>query len=267
MSRSLADSRIALILRRLQGRFGISAPRVAVRTHIPWNLRIIGFVVMIIFSLMLAAWAYDAGRRMAGFNRSESSHVVDELRLANAALEEEVARLRSLLTASESSLQIEQAAQKLLSEQNRSLVDENARIREDQAVFERLVKIESKVVAGKAAIGKAEDEIMLDRLSVRPGDVLGHYRFSFLIALQGHRRGKETRLNVQIVITPRAGTADAKIMLPRRDDPNIAQYEVLLRNFRRIDGKFEIPAAIAISSVEFRIFETGVLLASKSFNL
>ncbi|MBU3989259.1 MAG: hypothetical protein KJ702_08115, partial [Gammaproteobacteria bacterium] len=103
------------MLRRLRGRFGITAPQVSVRTHVPLYLRLISIVVLTAVSLALAGWVYDTGRRMAGFDQSESGSLVKELRQTNAALEEEVARLRSLLTASQSSLQIDQAAQNILS--------------------------------------------------------------------------------------------------------------------------------------------------------
>lgn len=242
------------MLRRLRGRFGIAAPKVAVRTHIPWYLRIAGIALVVVLSAAVAGWAYDAGRRIAGFDQSETGQIVNDLRSANATLEEEVARLRSLLTASESSLQIEQSAQKLLSERNNVLAGENAKLKEDLAVFERLSRLE----------GKVDDEVSLDRFSVRPDTVAGRYRFNFLIALQGARRGKESQFNVQLIVSPRAGTPGAKIILPRRDDPNIAQYEIALRNFRRIEGSFDVPAGYIVGTVEIRILEAGILKGSNS---
>ena len=56
---------------KLRQRFGIAAPKVAVRTHVPWYLRWLGLAVLLAFSAALAAWMYDAGRRFAGFDRSE----------------------------------------------------------------------------------------------------------------------------------------------------------------------------------------------------
>lgn len=257
MSRSFAGARIALMLRRLRGRFGISAPKVAVRTHIPWYLRIISVVVVAIVSITMAGWAYDAGRRIAGFDQSESGQFLSKLRSENNALENEVARLRSLLTASESGLQIEQSAQRLLAEKNNVLADENARLKEDLAVFERLSRFE----------GKVDDEVSLDRFGVRPDTIPGRYRFNFLIALQGARRGKESQFNLQLVISSRTGSPGAKIMIPQRDDPDSSQYEISLRNFRRIEGKFDVPIDYAVGTVEVRILEAGILKGSKSLVL
>jgi hypothetical protein len=264
---SFSGSGLALMLRRMRRRFGISAPRVAVRTHVPWYLRTVGIGVLIVLLVVMAGWAYDAGRRIAGYDQSESSQVVNELRLTKVTLEEEVVRLRSLLTVSENSLQIEQAAQRSLSEKNSTLAEENARLKEELVVLGRLAKLDGKSVAAKTDPGKTDGEISLDRLAVRPDTAAGSYRFSFLMALQGSRRGREAKLNLQIIVSPREGTAGDKIELPRKADKNFAQYEIVLRNFRSIDGKFEVPASILVGTVEFRISEAGVLRASKSVNL
>lgn len=257
MSRSGTGSRLALTFRRWRGRFGISAPKVAVRTHVPWHLRVASVAGIVAILAMLSGWAYDAGRRIAGFDQSETSSVVNELRSANISLEEELAALRSLLAASESSLQIERAAQGQLSERNSALALENAKLKEDLAVFERLTRLEDKL----------GEEVSIDRLAVHPDTVAGRYRFSFLVALQGARRGKESALDLQVIAAPRAGGTDAKIAFPKNDDPNAAQYKIALRNFRRIEGAFDVPEGYPLGTVDVRIFEKGLLMVSKSVSL
>ena len=257
MSRSHPSSRIALILRRLRGRFGISAPKMAVRTHVPWYLRIFGIAGVAVLAAALAVWTYDAGRRMGGGHEGETDRVLSELRMANATLESEVARLRSLLTASESSLQIEQSTQKLLSQKSNVLADENAKLKEEMAVFERLAKLE----------GKAEDEISVENLNVRADVVPGRYRFNFLMALRGNRRGKDSQFNLQIAVSPRPGSVGAKMIFPRDGDPDGANYQITLRNFRRIDGKFDVPSGYVVGAIEIKIFESGVLKANQSLTL
>lgn len=129
------------MLRRWRGRFGIAAPQVAVRTHIPWHLRAAGVVFGVVLLLGLAGWMFDAGRRIAGLDQNELA----ALQETNLALENEAQRLRSLLAASENSLQIEQSAAKLLSEKNRALVEENAKLKEELAVIERLSERRGKM--------------------------------------------------------------------------------------------------------------------------
>lgn len=135
-----ASSRIAVILRRLRGRFGISAPQVAVRTHVPWHLRALSIVVFVVVLLTLAVWIFDFGQQFAGFNQNK----ISTLKSANASLEGEVARLRGLLAASENDLQIERAAQNELAEKHKVLMGENARLKEELAVLERLSRTKKK---------------------------------------------------------------------------------------------------------------------------
>jgi len=66
--------------KRMQLRFGISAPKMTVRTHLAWYWRWLGTMVMIAVSLALAAWMYDAGRRFAGFDRTELELEVSKLK-------------------------------------------------------------------------------------------------------------------------------------------------------------------------------------------
>jgi hypothetical protein len=222
---------------------------------VPWYLRAFGVVGAVVLSVALAAWAYDAGRHTdEGGSGERADRVASDLRAANALLEGEVARLRSLLTASESSLQIEQAAQKILSERTNALANENAKLKEEMAVFERLAKLE----------GKSDDEVVLENLSVRADGAQGRYRFNFLMALRGARRGKDSQFSLQLVVSSRAGTTGAKMTFPRQDETDGAQYQITLRNFRRIDGKFDVPANYVVGAVEVRIFEAGVLKASQS---
>lgn len=257
MYRILAGSRIGLILRRLQGRFGIAAPQVTVRTYVPWYLRAAVVSLLAIFLVTMATWTYDIGGRMAGFDQSESSELLSRLRESNVALEDEVGRLRSLLAASESNLQIERAAQKQLNERNGALVSENARLKEELTIFERLTS-KTENPAGV--------DVSLDKLSIKP-EGQGRYRYSFMIALQNARRGKDARFSLQLVVSPRGENSGGKIVLPRGNDADMAQYEFSMRNFRHIDGKFDLPPEIAIASVEFRIIEAGVLKTSRSLSL
>ncbi len=84
------SSRLALILRRLRGRFGISAPRVAVRTHLPWYWRALSVILLSGASLALAGWIYDAGRQFAGFHQGASEQEIEAMRDRVAKLEAEL---------------------------------------------------------------------------------------------------------------------------------------------------------------------------------
>lgn len=240
------------MIKRLRGRFGISAPQVSVRTHVSWHVRVASVLGVLSVSAGLAVWAFDAGKRTAGFDQHETAQLVEQLRIDNKTLEDEVSRLRGLLTASEGSVQIEQAAQKQLAENIKRLAEENSKLREDLAVFEKI----SRLGGGLA------DEVSLDQLSVRH-EAKGLYRYSFLIALQGGRRGRESRFDLQVLALPRSGSQDAMIIFERSEGAVPGQFEIVLQNFRRVDGKFQLPKDFHLGSVEIRILEKGKLKAGK----
>src|SRR3954469_15535788 len=96
------------LLKRLQLRFGISAPKMTVRTHVAWYWRWLGMMLLLAVSLAVAAWMYDAGRRFAGFDRTELELEVSSVKESLGRLRDETARLRSIANASESRLKIEQ---------------------------------------------------------------------------------------------------------------------------------------------------------------
>src|SRR2546422_7076610 len=104
---------------KLRQRFGIAAPRFTIQSQIPWYWRWIGIAVLLGISAASAAWIYDAGRRFAGFDRSE---VQEELRATRSALEDaraELDRLRAITNAADNRLAIERTAQQKRSEERR----------------------------------------------------------------------------------------------------------------------------------------------------
>lgn len=257
MHRTFASSRLALTLRRLRGRFGISAPKVAVRTHVPWYWRALAAVVILGFALALAGWVYDAGRRFAGFERSVSEGEISALRETNAELEAEVARLRGIANASESNLQIDRAALDRLTVQVKHLEVENNLLKESLAEVENLAKGTGK--AGSVSLG---------RLRIEPEGVPGRYRYRLLVS----RRGDDVRqdfkgvLQFHVTLQPVDGQS-VIIVLPRSDDPEAGKFAVSFRSFRSLEGGFQIPADARIKRVEVRLIQDGAVMASQAVSL
>ena len=135
---SFASSRLALTLRRLRGRFGISAPRVAIRTHLPWHWRALSVVVLSGISLALAGWIYNAGQSLAGFHQGVSESEIAGMKQRIAQLEAELESTRKVANVSESRLRIESTSQEQLAGQLKSLEEENTRLKSDLATFESL---------------------------------------------------------------------------------------------------------------------------------
>ena len=257
MQRPLARSRFALALRRLRGRFGIAAPRVAVHTPVPWYWRLLGAAVVLGGALAMAGWMYDAGRRIAGFDRSESESEITSLRDKVTQLEEEVARLRSAANASESHLQIDRATVQRLTEQVRILELEKSELKENLAVFENL-----------AAGGGNMAGPSLGRLRIEPDATPGHYRYRVLASISGNAARQEFKGVLQFHVTVQeANGGSAIIVLPRPGDPDAGSFSFSFRAFRSLEGNFRVPADVTLKRVEARLMQNGATVASQSVSM
>ena len=69
-------------IRLLRRRLTVSAPRMAVRSALPWPLRWFLLALMLGFSAALALWAFEFGRSIAGLDagsREELKHLRAEV--------------------------------------------------------------------------------------------------------------------------------------------------------------------------------------------
>src|SRR5688572_21938153 len=146
---------------------GDAAPKVAVRTQVRWYLRWLGLAVMLAFSAALAAWMYDAGRRFAGFDRSEVEQELNAARSELAKLRAELEPLRAVSNSADSKVSIERTAQQKLAQQIKGLEQENARVREELAIFESMLSSETASAAPLSVL----------RFKVDPDVLPGEFRY------------------------------------------------------------------------------------------
>ncbi len=259
MHRAFAGSRLALILRRLRGRFGIAAPRVAIRTHVPWYWRALLATLVLAAGLALAGWIYDTGRRFAGFDKRLSESEILSLREKAAQLEEEVARLRALANAAESAQRIDKASIEQLTAQVKTLSEENAQLKENLAVYESL-----------AGARHGNEGLQLTNLRIEPDGRPGRYRYRMLASWRDADPKKEFSGSLQFVVTvlkPDGRSAMMFVPRPEEGEREKSRFAVSFRNLRRLDGAFEIPADTKPSRVEARLIQEGAVKASTAIAL
>ena len=245
------------LFKRLRQRFGISAPRMTVRTHLAWYWRWVGIVLLAVVVSALAAWMYDAGRRFAGFDSREVQDEIAQLRRSVAQLQDEAAKLRSLADAADARVKIEQSAQVQLAAQAKQFEQENVRLKEDLAFFEGLVPS-----------GKRDERVSIHRFTVQPGALPGEYRYRLLV-LQGGSRNVSFQGAMQFLGELQDKGRSA--MIPLTGDGIAANGTRALnfKFFQRIEGTFRIQPSSRMRTVQVRIFENGSTetRATQSVNL
>ena len=232
---------------KLRQRFGIAAPKVSVRTHVPWYLRWLGIAVMLAFSAALALWVYDAGRRFAGFDRSEVEQELSTARSELGKMRDELERLRAIANAADSKVSIERTAQQKLAQQARVLEQENARLREELAIFESMLSADTANVAPLSVL----------RFKVEPDVLPGEFRYRVLLLASGPRRGREFQGRLELVVSLTDGGRSAMIMVPGQGQSDNAAFRLGFKHFQRVDGTFRVDPKAKVVSVQVRVYETG----------
>jgi len=236
---------MAQFIRTLQRKFGISAPRVAVRTHIAWYWRWLGYVALGAFVVGVGWTTYDYGMELAGFRQSEAARALARLNEEIRQREARIMELRSQVAAAERQMQIERATYGDLAKQVKSLAEENAVLREDLGFFQSLM-----------AAGGKEGALSINRFRVQPEALPGEYRYRLMLVQNG-QRVKEFQGTLQFVLNLEQGDRKFALTLPQEGEANTKEYQVSFKFFQRVEGTFKVAPGAVVKSLQIRVFENG----------
>lgn len=232
------------LLRAVKGRFGIDAPRLSVRTRVPWPLRVLVIIVLVMAGLLLGQWVFETGARVAGFERGRSQEELAELRLRTAQLQQENAQLKSENLRKTQQIEIEQTTHTDLAKSLRSLQDENAALREDNAVIRNLL-------APNEGGGPAIYRFNIER---NPGSA-SEYRYRLLL-LKADKKEQTFHGRIQFLVSGEQEGKKASIFVPQTNGK--AQFiAVEFKYYQRLEGVFQLPPAWVAKQVQVRLFEAG----------
>jgi hypothetical protein len=233
------------ILWKLRQRFGITAPRVAVRAQIPWYARWLGIVLLATVAGAAALWVFDAGLKFAGYDLRESAQERTALKRELDSSRTELERLRAIANASDSKLSIERTAQQNLAQQVRALEADNAKLREETAIFESML----------SGDGRNGNLVSIGRFKVEPMQG-GEYRYRLLVLVSGLRKGDYRGQYDLLVRLTREGR-NAMMTLPENSGSSAAGFGLEFKHFQRVEGTFKVPPAARVDSVQVRIYDAG----------
>lgn len=230
---------VSLRLKRFRRRFGISAPRVVVRSELPRQW-LVGFGVLLVAIGFAAAWFIQS----ASIGGGQLAELKNQLQVQQSELD----LLRSSVGTGQNAVSIERAAQQQLLARIQSLEAENSALKEDMLIFERLIP-----VIGQEARVRIESF----RISSNAG---GGYRYRLLLAYQSVQRGAGFRGRYEVAVTYKIpGAQSRQIVLPEGQGGVVE-----VRHFLRREGMIELPSGAALVSAEVRLLQDGKLVAKEA---
>ena len=230
----------------LRRRLTISAPRMKVRSAMPWPVQWAAAAVVLGFCGAISLWAFEMGKEIAGVDQSAKDELV-QLREEVVHLRAERDRIQSILNTSGSAITVERAAQERLTAQIRTLETENRSLREDLGFFEKLTPVngtEAVAIRGLQA------------------EVLGGTQLKWqVLVIQPVKNAPEFRGRLELSFS---GTQDGKpwvMALPEGGQP------LQFRQYRRLEGMADLPPQVTVKNVSARVIEGTTSRAVQNVSL
>jgi hypothetical protein len=229
----------------LRRRLTISAPRMAVRSAMPWPLRWAGAAIVLGFCAAIALWAFEFGKSIAGLDTGAKEELV-RLRSDVVKLREERDKAQSVFNTSASLITEEKGARDQLATQVKALEAENRALRDDLGFFEKLIPTSAEGVAIRAL----------------QAEVLAGTQLKWqLLVIQPVKNAPEFRGKLELSL---AGTLNGKPwMMELPGGPQPLQF----RQYRRVEGMIDLPAQAVVKNVSVKVLEGTATRAVQSIKL
>lgn len=230
----------------LRRRLSISAPRVIVRSHLPWPLRWAAVAVVLGFSAAAALWAFEFGKEIAGLDRASKDELA-RLRAEVVQLRTDYERAQSIANTSESLVKTERAAQERLAQQLRQLEAERETLQSDLGFFETLLPL----------VGEGVQLRGLHAQLLAPGQL--QYQ---MLAMQPAKAAVEFSGRYDLVLT---GTLDGR---PWTQSLPGGARALKFRQYIRVEGTIDHPPEVVLKGVQARITDLqGAVRATQALKM
>ncbi len=172
-----------------------------------------------------------------------------------AVLTEERDSLRAIANAAESQINIEKATQKQLADQTRRLIEENNRLKDDLAFFEKLLPAKS---------GRGVSIRSLSAELIAPNQI----RYRVLI-MQGGKSPPSFvgELQLAVMLVAEVEGANAMMVFPQESQAESSHFALNFRQYQRLEGILILPEGVGVTAVQARVLEKGKIRAQELVNL
>lgn len=228
--------------------FGISAPRMAVRTPLPWWGRSLILLALVVTVAGMWWWGFDFGQLFGGFNRKEVEQRLATAEADAARFRTEAADLRTRSSQLESELAMTKGAQEALSRQATELSTENAQLKEELTFLQKLF-----------ADANRPGTVTITRLSAER-QAEGMWRYGLLV-VRGGAPGEDFRGNVVLQATVAPADIEQSsvhtLTLPEDQPDTAGTLKLKFKYYQRIEGTLRVPAGTRVTGLTARVYEDG----------
>ncbi len=237
--------------RLLRRRLTISAPRMAVRSAMPWPLRWAVAAIMLGFCAAIALWAFEFGRDIAGLENGGQADM-QQLRAQVEALKtdldkahEQRDQAQSIANTAGTLVAAEKASSETVNAQVKHLEAENRRLRDDLGFFEKLIPTDSTdAVAIRGLQAEAIDN--------------GKIRWQVLV-IQSKKNAPELVGKLEIMLT---GLSNGKPWTG-----SVSTMPLKIMQYGRLEGSLDIPAQVTVKGLTAKVVDGSTVRAGQSIKL
>jgi len=240
--------RLKLLMRRLT----VSAPRMSVRSALPWPIRWAVLAIMAGFCAAIALWAFEFGKDIAGLDHG-SKEQLQQVHLENDALKTQLETLtvqrdkaQSVANTADTVLTASKTAQEKLNEDLRQLTLENQRLKDDLGFFEQLIP----------ATGPNTGTLAIRGLQAE-GQPSGEIKWQVLV-IQGVKNPVEFEGRLELVFS---GLFHGK---PWSGSPSSGALGIRIKQYGRVEGRYQPPDQALIKTVTVKVLDGQTVRAVQS---
>jgi hypothetical protein len=230
----------------LRRRLTISAPRVAVRSALPWPFRWALAAIVLGFCAAIALWAFEFGKDIAGLETGTKEELV-KLREEVSHLRGERDRAQSVVNTASSLLTTEKAVQERLVAQLKRMEAENRELRDNLGFFEKLLPTgvtDGISIRGLQAEALASAQIKWQVLVILAAKNTREFNGTLEVTFEGLQNGKPWSMSL----------------------PGGAQA-LQMRQYKRLEGIVDLPPQSVVKTVSAKVIEGSAVRAVQTVKL
>ena len=231
-------------IKGIKRKFGVFAPQVSVRPNVPWYLRWLVIIVLIVLVLLLCWVMFDAGRRINDFDKNGISHESNQLSNINNRLKGENDKLRAQVAEFQLQMQMDSTTRNNITERINVLEDKNDQLKEELVFWEN-------IVSGK---GRATGNIFIYHFKVEKSQVPGKYSYN-LVLLQGGEKIND--FQGELAFTAHLWQDGEKVKMPITTENSTKRFNLKFKIYHRVGGSFEVLPDTVVEALEVKVYENG----------